>query len=91
MTGRTAGGPGMVLKPEPMLAAIEAARARLPQGSREFICRRRVSPSDSGRPSNCRRRLHVECARVDERSWSGVSLERRSAMTRSCRHRDGWW
>src|ERR1700730_19232136 len=27
------GGPGMVLKPEPMLAAIEAARARLPQGS----------------------------------------------------------
>ena len=27
------GGPGMVLKPEPMLAAIEAARGRLPQGS----------------------------------------------------------
>jgi tRNA (guanine37-N1)-methyltransferase len=27
------GGPGMVLKPEPMLAAIEAARARLPPGS----------------------------------------------------------
>jgi tRNA (guanine37-N1)-methyltransferase len=27
------GGPGMVLKPEPMLAAIEAARARAPQGS----------------------------------------------------------
>ncbi|HET9388286.1 MAG TPA: tRNA (guanosine(37)-N1)-methyltransferase TrmD [Steroidobacteraceae bacterium] len=27
------GGPGMVLKPEPMLAAIEAAHARLPQGS----------------------------------------------------------
>src|SRR4030088_289161 len=27
------GGPGMVLKPEPMLAAIGAARARLPQGS----------------------------------------------------------
>ena len=27
------GGPGMVLKPEPMLAAIRAARARLPQGS----------------------------------------------------------
>jgi tRNA (guanine37-N1)-methyltransferase len=27
------GGPGMVLKPEPMLAAIAAARARLPQGS----------------------------------------------------------
>jgi tRNA (guanine37-N1)-methyltransferase len=26
------GGPGMVLKPEPMLAAIEAARSRLPQG-----------------------------------------------------------
>jgi tRNA (guanine37-N1)-methyltransferase len=27
------GGPGMVLKPEPMLAAIDAARARVPQGS----------------------------------------------------------
>ena len=27
------GGPGMVLKPEPLLAAIEAARGRLPAGS----------------------------------------------------------
>jgi len=27
------GGPGMVLKPEPMLAAVRAAHARLPQGS----------------------------------------------------------
>lgn len=27
------GGPGMVLKPEPLLKAIDAARARLPQGS----------------------------------------------------------
>ncbi len=27
------GGPGMVLKPEPMLAAIRAARARVPEGS----------------------------------------------------------
>jgi tRNA (guanine37-N1)-methyltransferase len=27
------GGPGMVLKPEPMLAAIRAAQGRLPQGS----------------------------------------------------------
>jgi tRNA (guanine37-N1)-methyltransferase len=27
------GGPGMVLKPEPMLAAIRAAQTRLPQGS----------------------------------------------------------
>jgi len=27
------GGPGMVLKPEPILAAIDAARTRLPQGS----------------------------------------------------------
>ncbi len=27
------GGPGMVLKPEPMMAAIRAARARLPEGS----------------------------------------------------------
>ena len=27
------GGPGMVLKPEPMLAAIRAAHARMPEGS----------------------------------------------------------
>ena len=27
------GGPGMVLKPEPMLAAIRAAHARVPEGS----------------------------------------------------------
>ena len=27
------GGPGMVLKPEPMIAAIDAAHARLPAGS----------------------------------------------------------
>src|SRR6185312_13892422 len=27
------GGPGMVLKPQPMLAAIRAAQARLPEGS----------------------------------------------------------
>src|ERR1700748_968083 len=27
------GGPGMVLKAEPILAAIDAARARLPEGS----------------------------------------------------------
>src|SRR6202045_4086529 len=27
------GGPGMVLKPEPALAAIQAVRQRLPQGS----------------------------------------------------------
>jgi len=31
------GGPGMVMKPEPMLAAIRAAHARLPAG-----CRRRA-------------------------------------------------
>src|ERR1700733_14609044 len=27
------GGPGMVMKPEPLVAAIRAAQARLPQGS----------------------------------------------------------
>src|SRR5579875_1705421 len=27
------GGPGMVLKPQPLLAAIRAAQARLPEGS----------------------------------------------------------
>ncbi|MBS0366165.1 MAG: tRNA (guanosine(37)-N1)-methyltransferase TrmD [Proteobacteria bacterium] len=30
------GGPGMVMKPEPLLAALHAAQARLPQGSRRL-------------------------------------------------------
>ena len=38
------GGPGMVMKPEPLLAAIRAAHARLPAGSR------RVYLSAQGRP-----------------------------------------
>src|SRR6185312_14639550 len=38
------GGPGMVLKPEPMLAAIRAAHARLPAGSQ------RVCLSAQGEP-----------------------------------------
>jgi tRNA (guanine37-N1)-methyltransferase len=33
------GGPGMVMKPEPLLAAIRAAHARLPSGSpRVYLC-----------------------------------------------------
>jgi len=38
------GGPGMVLKPEPLCAAIEAARARLPAGSA------RIALSPAGQP-----------------------------------------
>jgi tRNA (guanine37-N1)-methyltransferase len=35
------GGPGMVMKPEPLMAAIRAAQARLPQGSpRVLLCAR---------------------------------------------------
>ena len=30
------GGPGMVMKPEPLCAAIAAARARVPEGSRRI-------------------------------------------------------
>jgi len=38
------GGPGMVMKPEPLMAAIRAAHARLPQGSQ------RVCLSAQGEP-----------------------------------------
>ena len=40
------GGPGMVMKPEPLLAAIAAAQARLPQGSP------RICLSAQGEPFN---------------------------------------
>ena len=42
------GGPGMVLKPEPLVAAIRAAQARLPPGSPGCTCRRRASPYPGG-------------------------------------------
>ncbi len=51
------GGPGMVLKPEPLLAAIRAAHARLPAGSP------RVCLSAQGEPLRARRR---------RRSWPGL-------------------
>jgi tRNA (guanine37-N1)-methyltransferase len=38
------GGPGMVLKPEPMLAAIRAAQARLPQGSQRIYLSAQGAP-----------------------------------------------
>lgn len=41
------GGPGMVLKPQPLLAAIRAAHARLPAGSPRSASRRRVRCSTS--------------------------------------------
>jgi tRNA (guanine37-N1)-methyltransferase len=43
------GGPGMVMKPEPLCAAIEAAMARLPAGSR------RIALSAQGQPLTQRR------------------------------------
>jgi len=40
------GGPGMVLKPEPMLAAIRAAHGRLPQGSPRIYLSAQGEPFD---------------------------------------------
>lgn len=42
------GGPGMVLKPEPMLAAIRAAQARLPAGSAAIYLSAQGRPFDQG-------------------------------------------
>ena len=50
------GGPGMVLKPEPLLAAIEAARGRVPEGSP------RIHLSAQGRPFD--QRMAEELARL---------------------------
>jgi len=43
------GGPGMVLKPEPMLAAIRAAHGRLPQGSPRIHLSAQGEPFDQAR------------------------------------------
>lgn len=43
------GGPGMVLKPEPMLAAIRAAHARLPPGSPRIYLSAQGAPLDQAR------------------------------------------
>ena len=43
------GGPGMVLKPEPMLAAIRAAHARLPAGSPRICLTAQGEVLDQGR------------------------------------------
>ncbi len=43
------GGPGMVLKPEPMLAAIRAAHGRLPQGSPRIYLSAQGEPFDQAR------------------------------------------
>jgi len=42
------GGPGMVLKPEPMLAAIRAAHGRLPQGSPRIYLSAQGEPFGQG-------------------------------------------
>jgi tRNA (guanine37-N1)-methyltransferase len=49
------GGPGMVLKPGPMLAAIQAAHARLPAAVCGSRYRRRASGSPSSACANLRR------------------------------------
>src|SRR6516164_6884707 len=43
------GGPGMVLKPGPMLAAIRAAHARLPAGSPRIYLSAQGAPLDQAR------------------------------------------
>jgi tRNA (guanine37-N1)-methyltransferase len=42
------GGPGMVLKYEPLRDAVRALRARLPQGSREFVLTAQGRPLEQG-------------------------------------------
>jgi tRNA (guanine37-N1)-methyltransferase len=50
------GGPGMVMKPEPLCAAIEAAMGRLPEGSL------RIALSAQGRPLTQRRAATLAAA-----------------------------
>jgi tRNA (guanine37-N1)-methyltransferase len=50
------GGPGMVMKPEPLCAAIEAAMARLPAGCQ------RIALSAQGRPLTQRRAAELAAA-----------------------------
>jgi tRNA (guanine37-N1)-methyltransferase len=73
------GGAGMVMKPEPLTAAIEAARGRLP-GAWTVLLSPRGTPLDqagAGRLAG-RRRLVLVCGRyegVDERVRSQVDEE----------------
>jgi tRNA (guanine37-N1)-methyltransferase len=73
------GGAGMVMKPEPLTEAIEAARARLP-GARVLLTSPRGRLLDHGlaRELARRGRVVVACGRyegVDERVAAGVDME----------------
>jgi len=73
------GGAGMVMKPEPLTEAIEAARARLP-GARVLLTspRGRRLDQDLARELAAAGRLVVACGRyegVDERVTAAVDLE----------------
>ncbi len=66
------GGAGMVMKPEPLVAAIEAARARAPQGTRALLMSPRGPVFDQARARELAREpgLILVCGRyegVDER------------------------
>jgi len=73
------GGPGMVMKPEPLTAAIEAARGRLP-GARVLLTSPRGRRLDQrlARELAAGGRFVVACGRyegVDERVMAAVELE----------------
>jgi len=73
------GGAGMVMKPEPLTEAIEAARSRLP-GARVVLTSPRGRKMDQGlaRELAAAGRLVVACGRyegVDERVTAAVDLE----------------
>ncbi len=73
------GGAGMVMKPEPLTEAIEAARGRLP-GATVVLLSPRGRPLDQGLVEElaARRRLVLVCGRyegVDERVMEAVDLE----------------
>jgi len=73
------GGAGMVMKPEPLTEAIEAARTRLP-GARVVLTSPRGVPLDQGRARELARQpaLIFACGRyegVDERVRAVVDIE----------------
>jgi tRNA (guanine37-N1)-methyltransferase len=73
------GGAGMVMKPEPLVAAVEAARARMP-GALAVLTSPRGEPFDQGLARRLAEhgRLILVCGRyegVDERVTTAVDME----------------
>jgi tRNA (guanine37-N1)-methyltransferase len=73
------GGPGMVMKPEPLVAAVEAARGRLPGATVVLLSPRGVTFDQAlARRFAGQGRLILVCGRyegVDERVMASVDME----------------